>query len=138
MVQVTEMPDKESKEEISVTDKDVICQRGGLANRHPGNVRYHAVKIKLRPEYMALPRLERTRISQELVDTVQRWGGRFLRQNKMPGDPRHGKWYELNNHAARTKASQGLRECCTSAERAIKRAKFNDKSDHKRRMSSVD
>lgn len=100
---------------VNYTDRDVLCQRGGLANRHPGNHRYLAAKDAMQPIYLATPKSGRTAVAQDLVNQVYAWGGRFLRKDGKKG------WYEIHNHTARTKAGQALREDYTPEERKDKR-----------------
>jgi hypothetical protein len=94
--------------------------RGGRANNHPGNKRYLALKDSIQARYMAADKDEKTVISQELVDTVNKvWKGRFL---KLDADT--NQWYEVDNNTARKKCSQSLREINTAEKRAEKRAKY--------------
>jgi len=104
---------------VDYTDLDVLCQRGGLANHHPGNIRYLQEKDKLQPTYLAASKKDKTVISQELVDRVHAWGGRFLRK-----ETASQTWYEVHQHTARTKAGQTLRENLSSEDRAAKRVKY--------------
>mmetsp|Transcript_18994 Transcript_18994/g.40862 ORF Transcript_18994/g.40862 Transcript_18994/m.40862 type:complete len:365 (-) Transcript_18994:2995-4089(-) len=103
---------------VQYTDRDVLCQRGGKANTHPGNLRFREAKDDLQPLYFSTPKVQRTSVSQQLVDTVHAWHGRFLKHDK------GGGWYECHNHVARTKAGQALRETYTPEDRAAKRAKY--------------
>ena len=110
----------EVKEYREYTDKDVLCQRGGLANTHEGNRRFLAAKESLQEEYFRTDKLQRTKVSQKLVDVVNAWGGRFLRRDDQG-------WYIVHNHVARTKAGQALRETYTAEDRKIKRARYAKK-----------
>ena len=101
------------------TDQDVLCHRGGFANKHPGNLRYHQVKMNLQPAYEATAKSQKRNITQQLVDAVHAWGGRFLEQ-----DANSERWFEIHPKKALTKASQALRENYTSEERAAKRARY--------------
>lgn len=73
----------------------------------------------MQSRYLAADKNAKTPISQELVDIVKKWGGRFL---KLDADS--NQWYEIDNLTARKKASQTLREINTPEERALKRAKY--------------
>jgi hypothetical protein len=110
-----EVINNESRVYVRYTDSDVLCQRGGLANRHPGNQQYLKAKDVLQPTYFAASKTGRTKVAQDLVDQVHAWGGRFLRFEKGCG------WYEIHNLTARTKASQVLREDYTPEQRKEKR-----------------
>uniref|UniRef100_A0A7S3L2K8 DUF6824 domain-containing protein n=1 Tax=Amphora coffeiformis TaxID=265554 RepID=A0A7S3L2K8_9STRA len=106
---------------VEYTDLDVLCQRGGLANKHPGNHRYLTAKEALQDLYRQTPKAGRTAVAQQLVDTVHAWGGRFLRHDHTH---RGGGWYEIHPHTARTKAGQALREDYTPQERKEKRNRY--------------
>mmetsp|Transcript_29282 Transcript_29282/g.58563 ORF Transcript_29282/g.58563 Transcript_29282/m.58563 type:complete len:398 (-) Transcript_29282:586-1779(-) len=88
-------------------DLDVLRGRGGLTNRHVGNMRFRDEARKLRVAYrdQATSRREKYLLSKELVKRVREYGGRFL---EMGAD---GLWYEMKcESACRKKASQVLRE----------------------------
>lgn len=108
-------------------DNDVLMGRGGRTNHHPGNHMYLDQKKIIQPKYLAATKEEKTDISQELVDAVHSWGGRFLKQDPVGTDSidNHNeekvecvtehddnRWYEVLNIVARKKASQTLREVC--------------------------
>lgn len=105
---------------VEYTDRDVLCQRGGLANDHPGNGKYLRARDELQLSYTKAGKAEKTAISQRLVDQVHNWNGRFLRKDKLSQ-----KWYEIHNQTARTKAGQALREEYTTEQRAAKRLKYS-------------
>lgn len=94
--------------------------RGGRSNHHPGNARYLEAKLTIQPRYRKATKEEKTGISQELVDVVKNWGGRFVKL-----DEANQRWYEVDNVTARKKASQTLREENTPESRAQKRAKYS-------------
>lgn len=85
------------------TNSDVLCGRGGRTNKHIGNKKWlHQKKLRQR-RYFAATKDGKTLIAQELVEYIHNNGGRFI---KKIGDC----WYEIDDHTARTKASQTLRE----------------------------
>ena len=100
-------------------DSDVLLGRGGRTNNHPGNKKYLEAKDSMQERYLAADKNGKTPISQELVDIVKGWGGRFLKL-----DPVSNRWYEIDNTTARKKCSQTLREMNTPEERAAKRARY--------------
>ena len=117
-------PKRKSKYDISSrflepNDLDVLLGRGGRTNNHPGNKRYLEVKDNMQSKYLAADKNDKTPISQELMDIVHAWGGRFLKL-----DPSENRWFEIDESTARKKCSQTLREINTPAERATKRAKY--------------
>eukprot|EP00581_Thalassiosira_minuscula_P003801 CAMPEP_0183742046 /NCGR_PEP_ID=MMETSP0737-20130205/63803_1 /TAXON_ID=385413 /ORGANISM="Thalassiosira miniscula, Strain CCMP1093" /LENGTH=379 /DNA_ID=CAMNT_0025977563 /DNA_START=123 /DNA_END=1262 /DNA_ORIENTATION=- len=87
------------------TRLDILRGRGGLTNRHPGNMRFRDEARKLRAEYRDkdTTREEKFLLSQELAMRVRGYGGRFLERID-------GLWYEIDEKDARKKASQVLRE----------------------------
>jgi len=105
---------------VEPTELDVLFGRGGRSNHHPGNKRYHEEKLRFQPRYKAADRVATTSISQEFVDAVHIWGGRFLKLEEGTKD----KWYEVTKIEARKKASQALREVNTPEYRARKRSKY--------------
>jgi hypothetical protein len=112
---------------VDFTDKDVLCHRGGFANKHGGNLRYLQAKSRYQVEYQTAAKSQVTGIAQRLVDEVNAWGGRFLKFDK-----NMEAWYEVHNHTARTKAGQALREFYTSRDRAEKRARYRAKKNQRK------
>jgi hypothetical protein len=110
-------------------DEDVLCQRGGLANSHPGNIWYRQAKQALQPKYFAASKSCKTDVSQELVNQVHARGGRFLTKDTSRANTAAAAscWYEVHNHVARTKAGQALREVYTPEKGAAKRGKYPKK-----------
>jgi hypothetical protein len=100
-----------------VTVHDVLMGRGGRTNHHPGNLRYLDAKRVLQSRYALANKREKTALSQELVDMVRKWGGRFIKL-----DQGTNFWYEVDNLTARTKASQTLRENFSDVDAAAFRA----------------
>lgn len=111
--------DPEVMDYCEVTDDDVLLGRGGRSNHHAGNKRYLIEKEKIQARYLAADKDAKTGISQELVDIIENWGGRFLKL-----DEDTNRWYKVKNIVARKKASQTLREMNTEQYRASKRAKY--------------
>lgn len=111
---------------VTYTDADVLCQRGALGNKHPGNQRYLRAKESLQDEYHRTADCHKKFVSLRLVQLVQGWGGRFLQFDGIG-------WLEATAQKAREKASQALRERLTPEDRAAKRAKYPKKKKRKRR-----
>jgi hypothetical protein len=82
---------------------DILKGRGGLTNHHPGNVKFRNEARKLRSEYKHADttRHQKYLFSLDLVNKVKAYGGRFLEKGK------DDLWYEMDEKAARKKASQG-------------------------------
>jgi hypothetical protein len=101
-MQILMKPD--SEEFSGCTDKDVLMGRGGTARHHPGNQWYLAAKTRLQKKYLLTHSTdEKSKISQELVDSVYARGGRFLEKLV------DGTYLEVDEESARMKASQALR-----------------------------
>eukprot|EP00980_Cylindrotheca_fusiformis_P003980 scaffold874_cov126-Cylindrotheca_fusiformis.AAC.13 len=118
----------DSKEYVNVSCNDVLLGRGGKSNHHPGNKRYREEIQNFRPMYATLETdQQKTKMSQDLVDVIQRIGGRFLEEDKVKAE--NGStvslgWYVVPNIVARRKASQALREDNDPEKRKAKRARF--------------
>lgn len=96
---------KRSPKQKPYRDTDIIMGRGGNATHHPGNQRYLVATRKCLAQYRNSERAEKTKVSQQLVDEVHAWGGRFLKRVKGSND-----YVEVSNKIARTRASQALRD----------------------------
>jgi hypothetical protein len=92
----------ENKTYCVPADLDVKLGRGGHINNHQGNQMYIGKMLEMQQNYLdTTADDEKTRISQELVNAVCAWGGRFLKEDE-------GGWYEVPNVVARKKASASL------------------------------
>ncbi|KAL9184617.1 hypothetical protein ACHAXT_012587 [Thalassiosira profunda] len=105
--------DASKKGELGFSNLDVLCGRGGMANRHEGNARFRDEAKRMRPAYHCVVSSGQNRsadrerkffLSLELVERVHKYGGRFLKKGS------DGLWYEIEDEEARKKASQALRE----------------------------
>ena len=85
---------------------DILRGRGGLTNHHPGNVKFRAEARKLRSDYRNADTTKHQKYlySLELVNKVKAYGGKFLEKGS------DDLWHEMDETAARKKASQVLRE----------------------------
>lgn len=93
-----------SEEEI--TDKDVICERGGKSNRHAGTKRYRGMIEQYKPEYQSLAaKIAKTNLSRSIIAQIQNSGGRFLKK-----DDASRNYYVLSTVETTKKVSQALRE----------------------------
>jgi hypothetical protein len=86
------------------TEKDCLSGRGGATNVHRGNKKFRDLVDKHRQEYLASRIKDKQRITRDIVETIRRDGGRFLKRE------RDGFWYEIGDVAAREKAAQALRQ----------------------------
>ena len=82
---------------------DVLCGRDRLIHSHPGNNGFRCLINEYREHYQsAKHREEKTSITAEIIYTVNRYGGRFLKQEK-------GSWREVDPSYAHEKVSHALR-----------------------------
>lgn len=85
---------------------DILRGRGGYTNQHQGNIKFRDAARALREEYRRAEtgKTQKYLISVQLVRNVKAYGGKFLEKGK------DNLWYEMDENAARKKASQVLRE----------------------------
>eukprot|EP00547_Thalassionema_nitzschioides_P001913 CAMPEP_0194201212 /NCGR_PEP_ID=MMETSP0156-20130528/1540_1 /TAXON_ID=33649 /ORGANISM="Thalassionema nitzschioides, Strain L26-B" /LENGTH=248 /DNA_ID=CAMNT_0038926343 /DNA_START=33 /DNA_END=779 /DNA_ORIENTATION=- len=94
-----------SDEEI--TDKDVICERGGKSNRHAGTRQYRGMIEIYKPQYQSLTaKTAKTNLSKSIISRIQVNGGRFLKKK----DDASQKYFVLSPVETTKKVSQALRE----------------------------
>jgi hypothetical protein len=86
-------------------EADVLCGRGGLINKHPGNIAYRKIVDYNKPYYQSVQKKHRILVSQSIVQTILNNGGRFLILGS-----RGGTWMEIGFKRAVQKTSQALRE----------------------------
>lgn len=92
--------------ESEITDRDVICERGGKSNRHGGTKRYRGMIEKYKPEYQNLTaKIEKTNLSRKIIFQIQKDGGRFLKK-----DEQSGQYFVLSTVETTKKVSQAMRE----------------------------
>jgi hypothetical protein len=89
---------------VNCKDSDVLSGRGRGTNEHPGNKFFRALILSYRDIYESATRSKKPLVSVDIVRDVRNRGGRFLRKDK-----KDGLFYEINDNAAREKASQALR-----------------------------
>jgi hypothetical protein len=88
---------------------DVLCGRGGFINKHVGNVVYRKVVEHNKPFYQSVHKKHRILVSQSIVQSISKFGGRFLIVGAK------GKaWMEIGYKRAVQKTSQALRERAAS------------------------
>jgi len=93
-------------EDIIISDQDVLFGRGGLTNRHRGNLRYRDFITLHRDDYVQSSKIEKPKVALRIVKAIKSGPspGRFLKRGG------NGKWYEVSDKEASWKASQALRE----------------------------
>lgn len=86
--------------------QDVLFGRGGLTNRHKGNLRYRDCISLHREDYTRSSKSEKPSVARRIVQAIRsgKTPGRFLKRGH------DGKWIEVCDKEAAWKASQALRE----------------------------
>jgi len=99
---------QEAHQEV-VTDPthlDVLLGRGGLTNKHPGNIKYRETAEDWKGYYQSQKsKDDKKDVSILLMKCVHDYGGRFLTK-----DPSTECWVVAEDKQARKKCSQALRE----------------------------
>jgi tetratricopeptide (TPR) repeat protein len=93
-----------------ITEFDVLCERGGKGNNHPGNRQYLDIVSDIKSIYQSLPdtaKKSKYDISMSIVDKIIHRGGHFLELEKIPQVSK--RYYILSRQDARLKVSQALR-----------------------------
>jgi len=111
--------DPDTKVFFEPCDVDVLFGRGTRSNQHKGNKLYLNEKELLQSRYKAAGKEDKAAISQELIDRVHGWGGRFLKK-----DATTNCWFEVTNAQALDKCCQALREINSPERRAARRARY--------------
>ncbi|KAL3944077.1 MAG: hypothetical protein SGBAC_001861 [Bacillariaceae sp.] len=106
-------------------DVDVLCGRGGLINKHPGNVVYRKIVDYNKPFYQSVHKKHRILVSQSIVQSILNFGGRFMIMEK-------GKdWNEIEFKRAVQKTSQALRERIITEEEKKKEEEETENGESK-------
>lgn len=93
----------------------VLCGRGGGINKHVGNMIYRRIVEYNKAIYRQVPKRQRMLVSQSIVETILKEGGRFLQDQQQKGAPKNSGgassvWIEISSRRAVQKTSQALRE----------------------------
>jgi len=102
-----------------ITENDIICGRGGVALKHPGNLAYRKIVGLNKGIYATCLKAEKLKISKSIVAAIREIEGRFLeREDGKPtsslderdenGNP--VTWKDIGDKRAIEKTSQALRE----------------------------
>ena len=83
---------------------DVLCERGGRSNHHPGNKEY--VKLIRNMAHLYPEELNKKGdFTQSIVRKVKGWGGRFMKRKD-----KSNEWFEVDDEFAKKKVGQLLRD----------------------------
>lgn len=92
--------------ELSYSIHDVLCGRGGLANKHSGNRVYRRLVEAKKQLYQRLAdKKDRNMLVDSIILAVHSIGARFLKYHDDTDS-----WYEIDYKEAFTKTSQAFRE----------------------------
>eukprot|EP00980_Cylindrotheca_fusiformis_P004219 scaffold915_cov65-Cylindrotheca_fusiformis.AAC.5 len=88
-------------------DTDIVCGRGGLANKHPGNRVLRRICSRNRDNYRNTtdPNLKNLLVVS-IVMAIENRGGRFVTQSNKDGT----SWEEISEKKKKAKTAQLLRE----------------------------
>jgi hypothetical protein len=81
---------------------DVLLGRGKLIQEHTGNLRFRHIVENQREIYEHAMKLEKTLLAREIVEHLQKTGGRFLKRDR-------AGWAEVDDETARYKVSHSFR-----------------------------
>lgn len=104
---------------VTVHESDIICGRGGLSLKHPGNAAYRQITSLNKEIYATCPKSEKMRISKSIVNAVREINARFLEREdgktsqSLDETDAAGKpvtWRDIGDKRAIEKTSQALRE----------------------------
>ncbi len=104
---------------VTVNEIDIICGRGGLSLKHPGNINYRKIVNLNKKVYVTCHKTEKLRISMSIVAAVRDIKARFLEREDgkvsyslykkdEAGNP--VVWRNIGDKRAIEKTSQALRE----------------------------
>lgn len=90
---------------IDIQSTDVMCGRGGAANKH--NSHFRLVVDQYKAEYLKSKKNDKREIAKRIVADISSKGGRFLRKVE---EQSGGYWVQLDAKKAIEKTLQALRE----------------------------
>lgn len=118
---------------VTLNQNDVICGRGTLALKHPGNIAFRKFVRENKVLYATRVRHERNEISKRIIASIRNLNGRFLvREDGLTSSFADEKdvngnpviWRDIGDKKATEKTSQALREKSYKNKRAPKRDVF--------------
>jgi hypothetical protein len=110
---------------------DVIMGRDRLAQEHPGNFHYLDTIDKQLVMYDTLPKMQKTKLSNQIVDGIHESGGRFLKWDKTG-------WIEIDDRTARYKVSMAFRSKRRTVQTPTRAARLRRGIDAVSTEASVD
>ena len=110
-------------------NNDVLSGRGGGINNHPGNIIFRNwVKDRKESYNLAPNKVEKAKVSREIIELVLKSNGRFLKREEVDTGNQHSfgvgstsqYWVEIEDSQAMAKTSQALREGAPAIRSAFK------------------
>ena len=89
----------------SIGAKDVLFGRGKQSNNNKGNIMFRNYCYARKEKYASLCKVEKTKLTRDILHNMISKGWRFLRYNKQMD-----AWYRVDNSEVRNKIAQFLRE----------------------------
>lgn len=90
--------------------QDFIISKGKPAQAHTGNMKLHAIIDEHLPRYVNAKRIEKMEITDEIVNIVKSYRGRFVAiQTGKGGSAGSGTWEVVSDEVAREKVGQLFR-----------------------------
>ena len=88
---------------LDIRPNDVLFGRGKTVVEHPGNMKFRNIVGRHMEEYEAASRLEKTCMTEHIVELVKSSDGRFLKRDD------GGDWEEVDDETARKKVAHAFR-----------------------------
>jgi hypothetical protein len=116
------------------SESDIICGRGGSANKHNRNHSYLPIILEEQRRYKVLPKKVKSDYRDQVIERIKASGARFVKWDNIKN-----KYFIQTDQAVKEKVSQALREDHTPEGRAGKmsRQTKNKKDAPKSSSSSV-
>jgi hypothetical protein len=106
--------------EQDIKPRDVLCGRERQIHSHPGNLHFRQFILSYREKYQTTKNRDvKTAITAEVINLVQRSGGRFLKLDD-------GIWREIDRASTHEKVSHALRSAKDPTKRKPKRTRQVD------------
>ena len=103
-----------SSNDFALTEYDILVGRHKLAFNHVGNRRFRAVISSFLPKYFeSTSRTARARLVQDIINSIELAGGRFVKQ----ADPKvdNGELIEITLKEKRNKVGHAIRDAAKSS-----------------------
>jgi hypothetical protein len=97
-------------------DSDVVCGRGGLANKHPGNRMFRRLVAQNKSIYQSsMNPSHKQLLVMSIIMAIQQHGGRFVKRAPKSSTCNNA-WLEISEKESKHKTAQALREIDSSSD----------------------